>query len=295
MDKSKIFIASSSRTLVLAEKLRDQLDNVFCQATLWSEESRASSGSTIIEMLEVVPRQHDFAVIFLAKDDVLTSGDRQNLKARDNCVFEAGLFMSAIGRKRCFLVNSVSQSDLPSDLGGIISITFEEPANLQDRKACADAIIRVAAQVKDTVQRDGPLLSVDKIQITITSPVNGGFLEDGKQPRQDGWSYPVRGTVTHLPSDHEIWILNEGLPSREVWPQGKHTIRYYPERSEWEGQTFLWSWQDSVTIVAVAAPPLSHEMFAYYTKVHEHTGKAVPLSRLPVECTIVARVQARQR
>jgi predicted nucleotide-binding protein len=118
MDKSKIFVASSSRTLVLAEKLRDELDTEYGHATLWTEESRTQVGSTIIEMLEDTAQEYDFAVIFLSKDDVLTSGDRQNLKARDNCVFEAGLFMSAIGRKRCFLVNSVRQSDLPSDLWG---------------------------------------------------------------------------------------------------------------------------------------------------------------------------------
>lgn len=171
MDRSKIFIASSGRTLVLAEILRDELDTDFCQATLWSEEGRLQPGSTIIEMLEGTAQQCDFAVIILARDDVLTSGAGEVLKARDNCVFEAGLFMSAIGRKRCFLVNSVEQSDLPSDLGGVISIRFKEPSDLRDRKACTDAIRQAAAQLKNIIQRDGPspahttlpVLSVDEV------------------------------------------------------------------------------------------------------------------------------------
>ena len=158
MDKSIVFLASSGRTLVLAEKLRDQLATDFCQAILWSEEGRLQPGATtIIEMLESAAQKYDFAVIILAKDDVLTLGDRQASKARDNCVFEVGLFMSAIGRKRCFLVNSVSPSELPSDLGGIISIQFDEPANLQDRIACGNAVQKVASHLKDVVQRDGPL------------------------------------------------------------------------------------------------------------------------------------------
>jgi len=171
MDRSKIFIASSGGTLVLAEILRDELDTDFCQATLWSEEGRLQPGSTIIEMLEGAAQQYDFAVIILARDDVLTSGAGEILKARDNCVFEVGLFMSAIGRKRCFLVNSVEQSDLPSDLGGVISIRFKEPSDLRDRKACTDAIRQAAAQLKNNIQRDGPLpahtilpvLSVDEV------------------------------------------------------------------------------------------------------------------------------------
>ena len=57
MNRSKIFIASSGRTLVLAERLRDELFTDFCQATLWSEEGRLQPGSTIIEMLEGAAKQ----------------------------------------------------------------------------------------------------------------------------------------------------------------------------------------------------------------------------------------------
>jgi hypothetical protein len=138
-------------------------------------------------MLEGAAQQYDFAVIILARDDVLTSGTGEVLKARDNCVFEAGLFMSAIGRKRCFLVNSVEQSDLPSDLGGVISIRFREPSNLQDRKACTDAILQAAAQLKNIIQHDGPLpyhttlrvLSVDEVFRRERPISEGGELAGG--------------------------------------------------------------------------------------------------------------------
>ena len=207
MAKSKIFIASSGRTLVLAEMLRDELSTEFCQATLWSEEGRLQPGSTIIEMLEGAAKQYDFAVIILAKDDVLTSGAGEVLKARDNCVYEAGLFMSAIGRKRCFLVNSVGQTDLPSDLGGVISIRFEEPSNLQDRKSCADAILKVAAQLKNIIQSDGPLphhatlpvLSVEEVFRRERPISEGGELAGGNvvvcdtQPWAEiSWAVSVR-------------------------------------------------------------------------------------------------------
>jgi hypothetical protein len=188
MDKSKIFIASSRRTLLLAEKLRDELSTEFCEARLWSEEGRRQPGATIIEMLESATEQYDFAAIILAKDDVITGGEGETLKARDNCVFEAGLFMAAIGRRRCFLVNSVRQSDLPSDLNGIISLPFQEPANLEDRRACADAIKIVGTQLKDVIQTEGPcafharlpLLSVDEMFRREQPLSDGGELEAGQ-------------------------------------------------------------------------------------------------------------------
>ena len=188
MDKSRIFIASSGRTLVLAEKLQDELRGDFCDATLWSEEGRHQTGRTIYEMLQSAAEQYDFAVIILAKDDVMTVGGGEARKARDNCVFEAGLFMSAIGRERCFLVNSVSPSDLPSDLGGIISTPFDEPADLTDRSACAKAIAGAAANLKDIIQRMGPrpfhdrvpLLSVDEVFKRERPQSDGGDLVDGR-------------------------------------------------------------------------------------------------------------------
>jgi len=165
MDKSRIFIASSSRTLVLAEMLRDQLNTDYCEAILWKDIGKSQLGATIIEMLERAKGEFDFAVILLAKDDVIIGGKGDTLKARDNCVFEAGLFIASLGRHRCFLVNSVNQGDLPSDLGGVISIPFKEPRDLNDRMACRDALASVAPPLKDAVQRDGKAPSHERIPI----------------------------------------------------------------------------------------------------------------------------------
>jgi hypothetical protein len=308
MDKSKIFIASSSRTLVLAEKLRHELDTEYSHAKLWNEESRTQVGATIIEWLEDAQKQYDFAVVLLSKDDVLTSRDHQTLKARDNCVFEAGLFMSAIGRKRCFLVNSVHGKDLPSDLAGIISIPFKEPSDLQIRSACEAAIIPVASQLKDIMQVAGPRSP----KITITSPRD---VLEGGQPRNGATIYSVEGTLTYLPSDHKIWVLNES-DNEQLYPQDE--VRWYPEQHKWRGSTFVWNNQPDIKIVAVAAPPTSSDLFKYYRTVLKDLGQAhkslndfrqreelpvqmpkfpheVAIPRLPRECTVVDRAHPHRK
>lgn len=139
-------------------------------------------------MLETSAEHYDFAVIILARDDVLTKEAGDALKARDNCVFEAGLFMKALGRERCFLVNSVEQRDLPSDLGGVISLPFKEPLDLSDRDACAEAIKSVSAAMKDSVQRAGksaryerlPILSIDDVLLRERPQSDGGDLREGQ-------------------------------------------------------------------------------------------------------------------
>jgi hypothetical protein len=188
MEKAKVFIASSGRTLTLAEKLRDELQTEFCEGVLWAEESKHQPGATIIEMLENAGEKYDFAVIILARDDVIVRGKDDTLKARDNCVFEAGMFVAYLKRERCFLVNSVEQRDLPSDLGGVISLPFAEPDNLSDRQACAEALRNVSATIKDSIQRLGrvvihtrvSLLSVDEVFQRERLNTDGGDLHEGQ-------------------------------------------------------------------------------------------------------------------
>lgn len=194
MDKSKVFIASSSKALTLADKLKEGLNaTALCEAKLWNEESLGQASSTIIEMLEEATASYDFAIIVLAKDDVIVKDTGETLKARDNCVFEAGLFMGALGRTRCFLVNSVKQSDLPTDLGGVISIPILEPSDLTDRKACGNALETALAKIKDVIdasRREGVaaknkslvnlLTWKDLIDKESLDSSRGGTLEEGQ-------------------------------------------------------------------------------------------------------------------
>jgi len=143
--------------LTLAEQLREAVKAEHCEAVLWKDVSSGKESDTIIEMLESSSREYDFAVIVLAKDDVMTTAAGEAMKARDNCVFEAGLFMASIGRKRCFLVTSVAKHDLPSDFGGIIHQEFTEPEDVDDPDQCKSAILSASTAIKSNAFRLGPI------------------------------------------------------------------------------------------------------------------------------------------
>ena len=158
--------------------------------------------------------------------------------------------------------------------------------------------------------------------IVITYPVKG-TLEGGEPRGEKARVYSVRAKTRHLSSAHKIWVLTKNERG-EVWPQEK--AWWNSGRREWEGGVWLWNTQSSVTIVTVAAPPTSDDLFAYYHDVRKHyneiiqryekiieqnaeplkhceesikqarqTQRILQLKRLPLECTIIDEVRARKK
>jgi hypothetical protein len=187
--KSKIFIAASDRALTLAERLQGGLRTDFCEATVWSERDRRQSGERAIEELDHAAEDFDFAAILLVKDDLVSAGTPENRQSRDNCIFEMGHFAAINGKDRCVLIHGGEQQDLPADLANFESIKLEEPPDLTDGSACANAVAPVVETLKSRVAERGrsashgriPLLSTDELFQRERARRDGGNLrEDGK-------------------------------------------------------------------------------------------------------------------
>jgi predicted nucleotide-binding protein len=99
--KSKIFIGASEKGQVLAEQLQILLSTE-SEAVLWSEESKGKISLKVLDMLNEITRDCDFAVIILTRDDVIfeAGSDHAQRQARDNCIYEAGLFRGALKKDR---------------------------------------------------------------------------------------------------------------------------------------------------------------------------------------------------
>ena len=133
-ERVQVFIACSGRAKNEAQYLDNRLSDIFFQditikPTVWWD--RKGSNSVIIEHLIKQTKECDFAVILLTKDDITfkeNKSGKQDTVPRDNCVFEAGLFTGALGPdfQRCFLLSSVEQTALPSDLQGLEYIKINE-------------------------------------------------------------------------------------------------------------------------------------------------------------------------
>jgi predicted nucleotide-binding protein len=83
-------------------------------------------GSATLEALEAAVESYDFGIFVFTPDDEITVRDKTKPAARDNVIFEAGLFIGKIGRRRSFIVRPRNvQMQVPSDLNGITLADYD--------------------------------------------------------------------------------------------------------------------------------------------------------------------------
>jgi predicted nucleotide-binding protein len=90
---------------------------------IWNQGVFGLSRGTLETLVEKA-RSFDYAVLVLTPDDMLIKRAEEVPTARDNVLFELGLFIGALGRERTFVVAEKSVR-LPSDLAGISIISFQ--------------------------------------------------------------------------------------------------------------------------------------------------------------------------
>ena len=134
MSKPALFVGSSSEGLDLARAVRTLLVEE-AEVTLWNE-GFFGIGDTFIESLVTPLPQFDFAALVLTPDDLTTSREVTVLSARDNVLFELGLFMGRLGRSRTFVLRPrAGQIRMPSDLAGLSAAVYDWPRDDRNPRA----------------------------------------------------------------------------------------------------------------------------------------------------------------
>jgi predicted nucleotide-binding protein len=90
------------------------LDNDFRTIIRWDQDVFSPSDYPLSRLIEIV-NCYDFGIFVYGPDDIAELGGKRVLIARDNVIFEAGLFFSQLDRKRVFLVkpDKPSATSLP--------------------------------------------------------------------------------------------------------------------------------------------------------------------------------------
>jgi ribose 5-phosphate isomerase RpiB len=122
--KPRIFIGSSREGRAKAEIIKTQLSSIAdCQ--IWDEgffENNKSSFESLAEGATLF----DFAILVATQDDIQLKRDSLEVIARDNIIFEFGLYVGRLGRHRSFFLKEAGL-DLPSDLYGVTIPEFKSP------------------------------------------------------------------------------------------------------------------------------------------------------------------------
>ena len=144
----KAFIGSSSEGLPIARKLQSFLkDDLRC--VLWNQGTVFGLGEATIESLENAVHEFTFGIFVFTPDDEIVSRETKKPVGRDNVLFELGLFIGKLSRRRAFLVHPAKKAiSLPSDLFGMATATYNP-----DEVDLAISLGPVAEQIRDAVHR----------------------------------------------------------------------------------------------------------------------------------------------
>jgi predicted nucleotide-binding protein len=123
--KAKIFIGSSVEGLNVARAIQRELEHD-SEVEIWNQSDVFVLGSATLEALEVAVESYDFGIFVFTPGDQITTREMTKPVARDNVIFEAGLFIGKIGRRRSFIVRPRNlQMQVPSDLNGITVADYD--------------------------------------------------------------------------------------------------------------------------------------------------------------------------
>lgn len=144
--KPRIFIASSTESLKIAEAINVNLDRP-AETILWT---RPDPSQNFIDTLLDLTRSVDFAAFLFSPDDLVIRRGKEKKAMRDNVLFELGLFMGHLGKERCFIIHPRdSQHHIPSDLLGITPIDYEDNRSDRDFIAATKPACTIITSVMD--------------------------------------------------------------------------------------------------------------------------------------------------
>lgn len=150
-NRPRMFIGSSAEGLRVAQALQAELEHDI-DATIWSQGVFGLSEGTL-ESLVAAVENFDYAVLVLTPDDLVTKRGATSNGPRDNVLFEAGVFMGALGRRRTFFVAPRDRKlDLPSDFAGVTLALFNERTDGNIRAAIGPVALNIRIAIEATLE-----------------------------------------------------------------------------------------------------------------------------------------------
>jgi predicted nucleotide-binding protein len=124
------------------------------EAVVWTQKDIFEPGKFTLESLEENARRSDFAVMVFGPDDVIFSRGKRQPSPRDNVIFELGLFMGALDRKRAFVVAPLGKKlKVPTDILGANLVVYSVGGN----KSLDQGVDEACSSLKEVIKRSGTI------------------------------------------------------------------------------------------------------------------------------------------
>ena len=155
MSRPTVFIGSSTPALSIAKEIERELSGV-ANVDVW--DTAFDSGTWLLGGILNRAQQSDFGVFVIRADDTIRIKRTKYWTVRDNVLFEAGVFMGALGPERTILLWPAAQDSqqlrLPTDLEGLLRETYTPAASRQEKPDLRSAV----ASIRRRVESMGPAL-----------------------------------------------------------------------------------------------------------------------------------------
>jgi Predicted nucleotide-binding protein containing TIR-like domain len=201
-----MFIGSSTEGLPVARALQAELE-YDVDASVWSQGVFGLSASPLETLVEAAASV-DFAVFVLTPDDLLERRGLEGEAPRDNVIFEAGLFIGALGHHSTFLVSCREDHlALPTDLAGITPAHYNRRDDIQAAIGPAATAIRSSM---DRVRRQRNPVAVPR-----------AAFESPEHRTAVAWVQNLSGRSGGVVGESELWaVVVTRSPERRYHPQG---------------------------------------------------------------------------
>lgn len=202
---SKIFIASSSEGKQVAYDVQELLSDD-AQCFVWAN-SFGPSRSTMETLMEWLDNA-DFGIFVFSPDDVLSFRGKEHVSARDNVVFESGLFIGRLGMTRNFILvpDGVENFKLPSDLLGITTLRYEPAPESGDlTQALGNPCNKIRKAVTSLGRKSLDAENFDQVAAFCVRESGGGREIAIVQTDSDRWMFPKGFRVR----SEEAWLTAE--------------------------------------------------------------------------------------
>lgn len=174
--KPKIFIGSSVEALSVAYAIQQNLTHN-AESTVWDQGIFQLSNTTI-ESIEESITTMDFGIFVFNADDAIKIRDKTSSAVRDNVLFELGLFIGKLGRKRVFFVLPRDEDlHIPTDLLGITPGFYETDREDGSYQAATGAVCN---DIRTIVKKLGFINPKDEF-------LEASELDDGKSKEENSW------------------------------------------------------------------------------------------------------------
>ncbi len=183
--KPKVFVASSVEGLDVAYPIQANLQHD-ADLTVWSQGVFSLSVTPLDSITEVLTSS-DFGIFVFSPDDETKIRGSVNDSVRDNVIFELGLFIGKLGKRRCFIVVPDNiELRIPTDLIGVTLAKYPGERNLNELAA---ALGPACHEIRRAMRLQGCLEHTKERVNKIPANEHDNYDDNDKMALLESWLY----------------------------------------------------------------------------------------------------------